>query len=75
MHARAAALAWGGPKAFDGGMDEDVDNAPAGPDGPLSPRPHLSGLVGVVLSAPRAQPLAHFSRDLLGWPLHADAPH
>ncbi|GAA1489656.1 hypothetical protein [Brachybacterium sacelli] len=56
-------------------MDEDVDNAPAGPDGPLSPRPHLSGLVGVVLSAPRAQPLAHFSRDLLGWPLHADAPH
>lgn len=41
---------------------------------PLSPRPHLSGWIGTVLSAPQAQPLAHFYRDLLGWPLHADTP-
>ncbi|MFC7374254.1 MULTISPECIES: VOC family protein [unclassified Brachybacterium] len=39
-----------------------------------TPRPHLSGWIGVVLSAPRAQPLAHFYRDLLGWPLHQDTP-
>ena len=41
---------------------------------PLSPRPHLTGWLGVVLSAPRAQPLAYFYRDLLGWPLHTDKP-
>lgn len=28
----------------------------------------------MVLSAPKAQPLAHFYRDLLGWPLHTDTP-
>lgn len=39
-----------------------------------STRPFLTGWIGVVLSAPRAQPLAHFYRDLLGWPLHADDP-
>lgn len=27
-----------------------------------------------MLSAPKAQPLAHFYRDLLGWPLHDDEP-
>lgn len=35
-------------------------------------RPHLTGWIGVVLNAPKAQPLAHFYRDLLGWPLHDD---
>jgi catechol 2,3-dioxygenase-like lactoylglutathione lyase family enzyme len=35
-------------------------------------RPHLTGWIGVVLNAPNAQTLAHFYRDLLGWPLHDD---
>jgi len=35
-------------------------------------RPHLTGWIGVVLNAPKARPLAHFYRDLLGWPLHDD---
>lgn len=35
-------------------------------------RPHLTGWIGVVLNAPKAQPLAHFYRDLLGWPLHTE---
>lgn len=39
---------------------------------PAPARPHLSGWIGTVLSAPRAQPLAHFYRDLLGWPMDAD---
>lgn len=39
-----------------------------------SPRPHLTGRLGLVLSAPRARSLAHFYRDLLGWPLHTDGP-
>ena len=38
----------------------------------LAERPHLTGWIGVVLNAPKAQPLAHFYRDLLGWPLHDD---
>ncbi|WP_371329946.1 VOC family protein [Brachybacterium sp. P6-10-X1] len=71
---RPRPLAAGPRAAFDGGMDTDTENSPSGADGPLSPRPHLSGWIGVVLSAPRAQPLAHFYRDLLGWPLHADEP-
>lgn len=40
----------------------------------VQPRPHLSGWIGTVLSAPQARPLAHFYRDLLGWPLHDDEP-
>jgi hypothetical protein len=39
-----------------------------------APRPHLTGRLGVVLSAPRARPLAHFYRDLLAWPLDVDDP-
>jgi catechol 2,3-dioxygenase-like lactoylglutathione lyase family enzyme len=35
-------------------------------------RPHLTGWIGVVLNAPTARPLAHFYRDLLGWPLAED---
>lgn len=41
---------------------------------PKCTKPHLSGWIGIVLSAPKAQPLAHFYRDLLGWPLHDDEP-
>lgn len=41
---------------------------------PKCTKPNLSGWIGVVLSAPEAQPLAHFYRDLLGWPLHDDEP-
>lgn len=41
----------------------------------VSPRPHLGGWSGTVLSAPQAQPLAHVHRDLLGGPLDADTPH
>lgn len=40
----------------------------------MQPRPQLSGWIGTVLSAPQARPLAHFYRDLLGWPLHDDEP-
>ncbi len=39
-----------------------------------APRPHLTGWLGVVLSAPQARPLARFYRDLLGWPLDVDEP-
>lgn len=39
---------------------------------PTSPRPHLTGWLGIVLSAPHARPLAYFYRDLLGWPLQTD---
>lgn len=38
----------------------------------IDERPHLTGWIGVVLNAPKAQPLAHFYRDLLGWPLADD---
>ncbi|MDF8263009.1 VOC family protein [Luteipulveratus flavus] len=34
----------------------------------------LSGWVGVVLNAPDARALAHFYRDLLGWPMATDEP-
>lgn len=40
----------------------------------VQPRPHLSGWIGTVLSAPQARELAYFYRDLLGWPLHDDEP-
>lgn len=34
----------------------------------------VTGWVGVVLNAPDARALAHFYRDLFGWPLAADEP-
>lgn len=34
----------------------------------------LSNWLGIVLNAPNAQELAHFYRDLLGWPLATDEP-
>lgn len=47
---------------------------PSSSSRPKCTKPHLSGWIGVVLSAPDAQELAHFYRDLLGWPLHDDEP-
>jgi len=32
----------------------------------------LTGWIGVVINAPKAQSLAYFYRDLLGWPLADD---
>ncbi len=34
----------------------------------------LTGWVGTVLDAPDARALAHFYRDLFGWPLASDEP-
>ena len=34
----------------------------------------LTGWVGIVLNAPDARALAHFYRDLFGWPLADDEP-